>query len=220
MSPVCARRRVRRNPVPRRADPAPGAASGTLDRAGRRLRRAGRDRAQNPARLAGHATAPPCRACRSTACTRRCWATRRNRPTPVQAQLQQAKWMIRNVEQRFDILVSQAIVERQTAFFSQGPAAATADPEGHRGRTGPARIHDFTGHDAEVHAHPVWHAGAQALLRGGVSTDGGDATSATAVQTHIRQMVATCARSPFRSILPWPSAPAANTYPVIQVAVA
>ena len=33
--------------------------------------------------------------------------------------------MIRNVEQRFDTIlrVSQAIVERQTAFFSQGPAA-------------------------------------------------------------------------------------------------
>ena len=43
----------------------------------------------------------------------------------LQAQLQQAKWMIRNVEQRFDTIlrVSQAIVERQTAFFSQGPAA-------------------------------------------------------------------------------------------------
>ena len=110
----------------------------------------------------------------------------------LQAQLQQAKWMIRNVEQRFDTILRcpRPSSSARRPFQPGAGGHATADPEGHRGRTGPARIHDFTGHDAEVHAHPVWHAGAQALLRGGVSTDGGDATSATAVQTHIRQMVA------------------------------
>src|SRR5690606_19236880 len=43
----------------------------------------------------------------------------------LHAQLQQARWMIRNVEQRFDTIlrVSQAIVAHQSAFFSEGPSA-------------------------------------------------------------------------------------------------
>src|SRR5690606_27781158 len=43
----------------------------------------------------------------------------------LHAQLQQARWMIRNVEQRFDTIlrVAQAIVAHPTALFMEGPAA-------------------------------------------------------------------------------------------------
>ena len=87
----------------------------------------------------------------------------------LQAQLQQAKWMIRNVEQRFDtILRCPRPSSSARRLFQPGAGGhATADPEGHRGRTGPARIHDFTGHDAKYMLTPFRHAGAQALLRAG-----------------------------------------------------
>lgn len=43
----------------------------------------------------------------------------------LSARLQEARWMIKNVEQRFDTIlrVSQAIVERQKAFFTHGEVA-------------------------------------------------------------------------------------------------
>jgi RNA polymerase sigma-54 factor len=43
----------------------------------------------------------------------------------MSAQLQEAKWLIKNMRQRFDTIlrVSQAIVERQRNFFSHGAVA-------------------------------------------------------------------------------------------------
>lgn len=109
------------------------------------------------------------------------------------SQLQQAKWMIRNVEQRFDTIlrVAQAIVERQTAFFSQGPAAMR--PLILKDIAGALGLHESTISRATTQKYMLTPFGALELKRffgAGVSTDGGDATSATAVQTLIRQMVA------------------------------
>ncbi|WP_076518039.1 MULTISPECIES: RNA polymerase factor sigma-54 [unclassified Achromobacter] len=111
----------------------------------------------------------------------------------LQAQLQQAKWMIRNVEQRFDTIlrVSQAIVERQTAFFSQGPAAMR--PLILKDIAGELGLHESTISRATTQKYMLTPFGTLELKRffgTGVSTEGGDATSATAVQTYIRQMVA------------------------------
>ena len=74
----------------------------------------------------------------------------------LQAQLQQAKWMIRNVEQRFDTILRcpRPSSSARRPFQPGAGGHATADPEGHRGRTGPARIHDFTGHDAKYMLTP------------------------------------------------------------------
>ena len=52
----------------------------------------------------------------------------RNRESSNQqlaAQLQEAKWLIRNVQQRFETIlrVSQAIVDRQRHFFDHGDVA-------------------------------------------------------------------------------------------------
>ncbi len=95
----------------------------------------------------------------------------RNRDSSNQqlsAQLQEAKWLIRNVQQRFETIlrVSQAIVERQRRFFEHGDVAMRpmvlreiADD------AGPARVDDLAGDDAEVHADDARHLRAQVLLR-------------------------------------------------------
>ena len=49
----------------------------------------------------------------------------RNGPAACSAQLQEARWLIKNMQQRFDTIlrVSQAIVERQRHFFEHGEVA-------------------------------------------------------------------------------------------------
>lgn len=111
----------------------------------------------------------------------------------LQAQLQQARWMIRNVEQRFDTIlrVSQAIVAHQQAFFSQGPAAMR--PLILKDIAGELDLHESTISRATTQKYMLTPFGTLELKRffgAGVSTDGGDATSATAVQAVIRQLVA------------------------------
>jgi RNA polymerase sigma-54 factor len=111
----------------------------------------------------------------------------------LQSQLQQARWMIRNVEQRFDTIlrVAQAIVEHQTAFFSQGPGAMR--PLILKDIAGELGLHESTISRATTQKYMLTPFGTLELKRffgTGVSTEGGDATSATAVQTFIRQMVA------------------------------
>ncbi len=113
--------------------------------------------------------------------------------TGLQTQLQQARWMIRNVEQRYDTIlrVAQAIVDRQTAFFSQGPAAMR--PLILKDIAGELGMHESTISRATTQKYMLTPFGTLELKRFfgvGVSTEGGDATSATAVQTFIRQMVA------------------------------
>lgn len=111
----------------------------------------------------------------------------------LQAQLQQARWMIRNVEQRFDTIlrVSQAIVARQSAFFSQGPAAMR--PLILKDIAGELGLHESTISRATTQKYMLTPYGTLELKRffgTGVATDNGDSTSATAVQEQIRQMVA------------------------------
>jgi len=111
----------------------------------------------------------------------------------LQAQLQQARWMIRNVEQRFDTIlrVSQAIVARQAAFFSQGPAAMR--PLILKDIAGELGLHESTISRATTQKYMLTPYGTMELKRffgSGVATDSGDSASATAVQEHIRQMVA------------------------------
>jgi RNA polymerase sigma-54 factor len=111
----------------------------------------------------------------------------------LQAQLQQARWMIRNVEQRFDTIlrVSQAIVARQSAFFSQGPAAMR--PLVLKDIASELGLHESTISRTTTQKYMLTPFGTMELKRffgSGVATDSGDSASATAVQAHIRQMVA------------------------------
>ncbi len=108
------------------------------------------------------------------------------------AQLQQAKWMIKNVEQRFDTImrVSQAIVERQADFLSEGPAAMR--PLILRDIAEALNMHESTISRATTQKFMLTPFGTLELKRffgSGVATDNGDSASATAVQALIRQLV-------------------------------
>ncbi len=111
----------------------------------------------------------------------------------LNAQLQQARWMIRNVEQRFDTIlrVAQAIVAHQAEFFSRGPAAMR--PLILKDIAGELGLHESTISRATTQKYMLTPFGTLELKRffgTGVATDSGDSASATAVQAHIRQMVA------------------------------
>lgn len=110
----------------------------------------------------------------------------------LQAQLQQARWMIRNIEQRFDTIlrVAQAIVNHQVAFFSQGPAAMR--PLILKDIASELGMHESTISRATTQKFMQTPFGTLELKRFfgvGVSTQDGESASATAVQTLIRQMV-------------------------------
>ncbi|MVW72916.1 RNA polymerase factor sigma-54 [Bordetella sp. 15P40C-2] len=111
----------------------------------------------------------------------------------LHAQLQQARWMIRNVEQRFDTIlrVAQAIVAHQTAFFSEGPAAMR--PLILRDIANELGLHESTISRATTQKFMLTPFGTLELKHffgTGVATDGGDVASATAVQAVIRRLVA------------------------------
>ena len=111
----------------------------------------------------------------------------------LSTQLQEAKWLIKNVQQRFDTIlrVSQAIVERQRQFFDHGEVAMR-----------PLTLREIA-EELELHESTVSRVTTQKYLastRGvyelkyffgsHVSTDTGGACSATAIRALIRQMVA------------------------------
>lgn len=110
----------------------------------------------------------------------------------LQSQLQQAKWMIRNVEQRFDTIlrVSQAIVDRQSAFFSEGPQAMR--PLILKDIASELGMHESTISRATTQKYMLTPFGTLELkffFGSGVATDSGDSASATAVQAFIRKLV-------------------------------
>lgn len=110
----------------------------------------------------------------------------------LQSQLQQAKWMIRNVEQRFDTIlrVSQAIVDRQAAYFSEGPQAMR--PLILRDIASELGMHESTISRATTQKYMLTPFGTLELkffFGSGVATESGDAASATAVQAFIRKLV-------------------------------
>jgi len=110
----------------------------------------------------------------------------------LQAQLQQAKWMIRNVEQRFDTImrVSQAIVDRQAAFFSEGPQAMR--PLILKDIAMELGMHESTISRATTQKYMLTPFGTLELkffFGSGVATESGDSASATAVQAFIRKLV-------------------------------
>lgn len=110
----------------------------------------------------------------------------------LQSQLQQAKWMIRNVEQRFDTImrVSQAIVDRQSEFFSHGPQAMR--PLILKDIASELGMHESTISRATTQKYMLTPFGTLELkffFGSSVATDSGDTASATAVQAFIRKLV-------------------------------
>jgi RNA polymerase sigma-54 factor len=107
-------------------------------------------------------------------------------------QVQQARWLIRNLAQRFDTIlrVSQAIVTHQQLFFDEGWGALR--PLTLREIAGELGLHESTVSRATTQKFMLTPFGTLELKRffgAGLATEGGEATSSTAVQTRIKALI-------------------------------
>ena len=120
----------------------------------------------------------------------------RNRDSSNQqlsAQLQEAKWLIRNVQQRFETIlrVAQAIVERQRRFFEHGDVAMR--PMVLREIATMLNLHESTISRVTTQKYMLTTRGTYELkyfFGSHVATDSGGAASATAIRALIKQLVA------------------------------
>ena len=120
---------------------------------------------------------------------------RRNRDTShsqLTSQLQEAKWLIKNVQQRFDTIqrVSQAIVDRQRQFFEHGEVAMR--PLVLREIAEVLDLHESTVSRVTTQKFMLTPRGIFELkyfFGSHVSTESGGSCSATAIRALIRQLV-------------------------------
>lgn len=111
----------------------------------------------------------------------------------LHGQLQEARWLIRNVAQRFDTIrrVSEVIVMYQQAFFSKGWEAIR--PLTLKDIAGELGMHESTISRATTQKYMLTPFGTLELKRffstGLATQGGGEATSATAIQTRIKTLV-------------------------------
>jgi RNA polymerase sigma-54 factor len=120
----------------------------------------------------------------------------RNRESSNQqlaAQLQEAKWLIRNVQQRFDTIlrVAKAIVERQRRFFEHGEVAMR--PMVLREIADMLDLHESTISRVTTQKFMLTPRGTYELkyfFGSHVATDTGGAASATAIRALIKQLIA------------------------------
>jgi RNA polymerase sigma-54 factor len=108
------------------------------------------------------------------------------------AQLQEAKWLIKNVQQRFDTIlrVSQAIVDRQRAFFEHGAVAMR--PLVLREIAEAVNLHESTISRVTTQKYLASPRGIYELkyfFGSHVATDSGGAASSTAIRTLIKQLI-------------------------------
>jgi len=119
----------------------------------------------------------------------------RNRDSSNQqlaAQLQEAKWLIRNVQQRFETIlrVAQAIVERQRRFFEHGEVAMR--PMVLREIADMLSLHESTISRVTTQKYMLTPRGTFELkyfFGSHVATDSGGAASATAIRALIKQLI-------------------------------
>ena len=110
----------------------------------------------------------------------------------MSAQLQEARWLVRNVQQRYETIlrVSQAIVERQKAFFSHGAVAMR--PLVLREIADELGLHESTISRVTTQKYMLTPHGTLELkyfFGSHVATEAGGAASSTAIRALIRQMV-------------------------------
>ena len=108
------------------------------------------------------------------------------------AQLQEAKWLIRNVQQRFETIlrVSQAIVDRQRHFFEHGEVAMR--PMVLREIAESVGLHESTISRVTTQKYMLTPRGTYELkyfFGSHVATDTGGAASATAIRALIKQLI-------------------------------
>ncbi len=112
---------------------------------------------------------------------------------PMAGQLQEAKWLIKNVQQRFDTIlrVAQAIIERQRHFFDHGEVAMR--PLVLREIADILSLHESTISRVTTQKYMLTPRGTFELkyfFGSFVSTESGGAASATAIRALIRQLIA------------------------------
>jgi RNA polymerase sigma-54 factor len=110
----------------------------------------------------------------------------------LSAQLQEAKWLIRNVQQRFETIlrVSQAIVDRQRHFFDHGDVAMR--PMVLREIAEILSLHESTISRVTTQKYMLTSRGTYELkyfFGSHVATDTGGAASATAIRALIKQLI-------------------------------
>ncbi|MCF8207678.1 MAG: RNA polymerase factor sigma-54 [Methylotenera sp.] len=113
--------------------------------------------------------------------------------SPLGAQLQEARWFIKNIQQRFDTIlrVSQAIVERQRGFFTHGELAMK--PLVLREIADELGLHESTISRVTTAKYMATMWGTFELkyfFGSGLSTEAGGEASSTAVRALIKQFVA------------------------------
>ncbi len=119
-----------------------------------------------------------------------------NRGSPggsMSGQLQEARWLIKNVQQRFDTIlrVSQAIIDRQRHFFEHGEVAMR--PMVLREIAETLGLHESTISRVTTQKYMATPRGTYELkyfFGSHVATDTGGACSATAIRALIKQLVA------------------------------
>jgi RNA polymerase sigma-54 factor len=117
----------------------------------------------------------------------------RNGGNALASQLQEARWMIKNVQQRFDTIlrVSQAIVDRQRHFFEHGEVAMR--PMVLREIAETLGLHESTISRVTTQKFMATPRGTFELkyfFGSHVATDSGGAASSTAIRALIKQLVA------------------------------
>jgi RNA polymerase sigma-54 factor len=117
----------------------------------------------------------------------------RNGASSMSGQLQEARWLIKNVQQRFDTIlrVSQAIIDRQRHFFEHGEVAMR--PMVLREIAETLGLHESTISRVTTQKYMATPRGTYELkyfFGSHVSTETGGACSATAIRALIKQLVA------------------------------
>jgi RNA polymerase sigma-54 factor len=112
---------------------------------------------------------------------------------PLSARLQEARWFMKNIQQRFDTIarVSQAIVERQRSFFTHG--AIAMKPLVLREIADELGLHESTISrvtTAKYMATPMGTFELKYFFGSGLATEAGGNASSTAVRALIKQLVA------------------------------
>lgn len=112
--------------------------------------------------------------------------------TPMQAQLQEARWYIKNIQQRFETIlrVAQAIVDRQKNFFSHG--AVGMRPLVLREIADTLGLHESTISRVTTQKYMLTPFGTFELkyfFGSHVATDSGGAASSTAIRALIKQLI-------------------------------
>jgi RNA polymerase sigma-54 factor len=118
---------------------------------------------------------------------------RGNGSSPLAARLQEARWFVKNVQQRFDTIVrvSQAIVERQKGFFTHGAIAMR--PLVLREIADELGLHESTISrvtTAKYMATPLGTFELKHFFGSSLATEAGGSASSTAVRALIKQLVA------------------------------